>query len=227
MDHLVLGLGFVAMLVVLSAPIAFTAWHATRRRDVGEAAGGARRSYSAERLADAGTPTAVVTGVRFAFRDPAGQRISMVATLTGLVVAIATVVAALTFGTSLNRMVTTPERYGWTWGVLIDTSDRGAPPEVVDAVSADHRITGLTVGARGDVQLDGQPLSGYGFDPVRGHVLPTASKGRLPVSPDEIAVGATTLHRLGKGVGALDPRRRLSRATVRRDRPQQLRQRLQ
>jgi hypothetical protein len=118
-DGLVLGLGFVAMLLVLTVPVAVAAWRATRRRDVGEEARSARPSYSAERLADAGTPAPVVTGVRFAFRDPTGQRISMAATLTGLVVAVATVVAALTFGTSLDRMVTTPERYGWTWGVLI------------------------------------------------------------------------------------------------------------
>jgi hypothetical protein len=125
----------------------------------------------------------------------------MVATLTGLVVAVGTVVAALTFGTSLERMVTTPERYGWTWNVLIDTSDRGAKPEVVDRVAADDRLAGVTVGTRGDVQLDDQPVSGYGLDPVRGHALPAASEGRLPVAPDEIAVGARTLDQLGKRVG--------------------------
>jgi ABC-type lipoprotein release transport system permease subunit len=168
---------------------------------VADTAARSRPSYSAERLADAGIPASLLIGVRFAVRDPAGQRVSMVATLTGLVVAVATVVAALTFGTSLDRMISTPERYGWTWNVLIDTSDRGAEAEVVDAVTADRRLVGVTVGARGNVQLDGQPVSGYGFDPRRGHALPTASKGRLPQAPDEIAAGARTLNQLGKGVG--------------------------
>jgi len=200
-DGLVLGLGFVAILIVLVTPVVLTAWRATRRRGAADAAARSRPSFSAERLADAGTPTAVVAGVRFAFRDPAGQRISMVATLTGLVVAIATIVAALTFGTSLERMVTTPARYGWTWNVLIDTSDRGAEREVVDAVTSDRRLAAMTIGARGNVELDGQQVSGYGLDPIRGHALPSASKGRLPQSPDEIAAGARTLHQLGKGVG--------------------------
>ena len=143
----------------------------------------------------------MVTGVRFAFRDGDGRRVSILTTLFGLVVAAATVVAALTFGTSLDRMIETPVRYGWSWDALTDTYDNGASPEFIAALRDDERVAGLSIGTRGNVVLDEKPVTAYGFDHVRGHALPVASKGRMPRRPTEIALGAETLRTLDKGVG--------------------------
>ncbi len=155
----------------------------------------------AERLAGTGVPASVVTGVRFAFRDGDGRRVSILTTLFGLVVAGATVVAALTFGTSLDRMIETPARYGWTWDALIDTFDNGASPELAAALEDDTRIAGLTVGTRGNVTLAGRIVTGYGLDAVRGDAMPEPSEGRMPRGAGEVALGAETLRTLGKEVG--------------------------
>ncbi|HEX5586370.1 MAG TPA: ABC transporter permease, partial [Acidimicrobiia bacterium] len=119
----------------------------------------------------------------------------------GLVVAAATVIAALTFATSLDRMVETPARYGWTWDVLVDTADAGAGPDLVAALRSDHDASGLTIGTRGNVTLAGTPLTGYGLRVVRGQASPRASAGRMPQRATEIALGAETMRKLDKHVG--------------------------
>ena len=43
-----------------------------------------------------------------------------------MIIAVATVAAALTFGATLDRLVTTPRAYGWSWDSMIDTYDSGA-----------------------------------------------------------------------------------------------------
>jgi putative ABC transport system permease protein len=111
------------------------------------------------------------------------------------------VIAALTFGTSLDRMIETPARYGWTWDALTDTFDNGASPELVAALEDDTRIAGLTVGTRGNVTLAGRAVTGYGLDAVRGHALPEPSEGRMPRGAGEVALGAETLRTVGKEVG--------------------------
>jgi FtsX-like permease family len=200
-DALALGAGFVAIVVLLAVPTLVRAWRVARRRMVDEAANAERPVRVAERLAASGAPASLVTGVRFAFRDGDGRRVSILTTLFGLVVAAATVIAALTFGTSLDRMIETPARYGWNWDALTDTYDSGATPELVAALRDDQRAAGLTVGTRGNVTFDGTSFSGYGLEHVRGHALPQASEGRMPQRATEVALGAETLRTLGKDVG--------------------------
>ena len=97
----------------------------SRHRTVDDVANAERPVRLADRLAGSGAPASIVTGVRFAFRDGDGRRVSILTTLFGLVVAAATVIAALTFGTSLDRMIETPARYGWNWDAITDTYDSG------------------------------------------------------------------------------------------------------
>jgi hypothetical protein len=200
-DALVLGSGFVAIVVVLAVPTLARAWRVSRRRTVDDVANAERPVRVAERLAGSGAPASVVTGVRFAFRDGDGRRVSILTTLFGFVVAAATVVAALTFGTSLDRMIETPARYGWSWDAITDTYDSGASPELIAALHDDHRVAGLSIGTRGNVLFENTPFTGYGFDRVRGRALPVASEGRMPQRATEVALGAETLRTLGKDVG--------------------------
>jgi hypothetical protein len=199
-DTAVLGLGFVTVVLVLAIPTLLRAWRVVGRR--AEEIGPVERPVgTAERLASAGAPASLVTGVRFAFRDGTGRRVSMLTTLFGLVVAAATVIAALTFGISLDRMIETPARYGWTWDALVDTYDSGAPPDLIAALREDRRAAGLTIGTRGNLTFDGTSVVGYGFEQVRGRAVPRASKGRMPRTANEVALGAETLRTLGKDVG--------------------------
>jgi ABC-type lipoprotein release transport system permease subunit len=204
-DTLVVGVGFFAMAGVLGASVVVGAWRLARSSRLRAGSGPTpwRPSRMAERLGRIGAPTSVMNGVRFAVqRDRQTDGGSLAATLVGLVVAVATIGAALTFGTNLDQLVTTPGRYGWTWDALIDTYDNGASPALIKKLEHDRDISGLTVGARGsNIRLAGDVYQAFGFERLRGSVLPQATEGRFPRARDEIAFGAQTLRDLGRSVG--------------------------
>jgi hypothetical protein len=52
-----------------------------------------------------------------------------------------------------------------------------------------------------DIQLDGDPVTGWGFTPVRGTIEPEVVAGRTPRTSGEVALGSVTLDALGKSVG--------------------------
>ncbi|MET0627455.1 MAG: ABC transporter permease [Acidimicrobiia bacterium] len=202
-DAKAIGLGFGVIVLVFVVVVIARAWHITRGHGHEPAPTAARPMHAAERLARTGAPASLVTGFRCAFRDADGKRVSILSTLFGLVVATATVIAALTFATSLDRMVDTPARYGWTWDVLVDTADAGAGPDLIAELRRDQDAAGLTVGTRGNVTLEGTTLTGYGLDVVRGDASPRTRSGRMPERATEIALGAETMRGLGTRVGDL------------------------
>jgi len=80
------------------------------------------------------------------------------------------------------------------------SGDVGA--QAVPRLRADGFVSGFTVTAMGDVLLNGRndvPL--VAMQAIRGQVVPPMLAGRLPRTPDEIALGGRVLRALGKGVG--------------------------
>ncbi|MFI5047803.1 MAG: FtsX-like permease family protein, partial [Acidimicrobiia bacterium] len=199
-DWFVLGVGLPLIVAVLVAPSVLAAWRIARRGR--EAAEPWRPSRVAERVARAGGPVSAVSGVRFAVqRDRSSGATSLVTTLFGVVAAVAMIGAALVFSTNLDRLVTTPARYGWNWDALLDTYDEGATPDFVAKVVADHDLVGITVGSRATLLIDQRAVPAYGFSRVRGQAVPRVAEGRMPTGSREIALGAQTLRDLGKSVG--------------------------
>jgi hypothetical protein len=200
-DGFVFALGALAVFLVVAVPAAVLAWRQTARRPL-DAGASVRPSRVAERLGRAGAGASAVTGVRFALqRDRRTGATSLGGTLIGLVVAIATVGAALTFGASLDRLVTSPQRYGWNWDALVDTYEQNAPQNLIADISHDRDLPSVTIGTRGTVVSQGTTISAFGFRRLRGNALPQALKGRLPTARDEIALGAQTLRDLHRSVG--------------------------
>lgn len=200
----ILVLGAFALVLLLSAVVGWASWRRARAATLVARADDANRrpSFVADRLARMGASPSVTSGVRFALeRDRAQGAGPLATTLFGLVVAIMTIGAALTFATNLDRLVTTPHRYGWDWNTLIDTADEGADEAVVAEVRNDDSLSGVTVGTRAGVTIDGHVLPGYALDPVRGSANLTAIEGRLPTGADEVALGAQTLRELDRDVG--------------------------
>jgi hypothetical protein len=106
---LVAALGAVALLLALrSAP------HRRARR--GEAP---RRSSGLARAAAAvGMPPSAVTGIRFALEPgQGGDAVPVRSAILGAVLALLVVVGTVTFGASLNTLVSHPRLYGWNWDV--------------------------------------------------------------------------------------------------------------
>ena len=217
MNGLVLGAGFVAVIVLLLARVAVTAWRqASVRAATGSfgsvtAAGPERRPLLADRLAMAGASLTVVTGVRFALAPGRGRdSVPVRSALLGLAVAVAAVGGAVTFGANLLRLVDTPGLYGQTWDVSWDGEFVAlAPRQFAKITGTVPQITGVTFGLHGTVTIGGQggtapdtviPTIGLarGTGPL---MSPTVLEGRPPHTADEIVLGTSVLRQLGLSVG--------------------------
>ena len=128
--------------------------------------------------------------------------------LIGTTVAIASVLAAVVFGTSLIGLVATPHRYGQNWAQMLDLGFGGVtgaswprrswPRDPAVAASAAGNYGQLTVGATRTI------VPAIGIGPARGRDFLTLLAGRAPAAPDEIVLGAQTMRavhaRLGQTV---------------------------
>jgi ABC-type antimicrobial peptide transport system permease subunit len=207
----ILGLGLVALAVLPVLAIAPVAWRVART-DASQHAGPpepappSRLTRALARLG--GAPTAAI-GAQMAFEPGRGRAaVPVRSAMTGTVIAVAAVVAALVFGASLVRLVDTPRLYGqdWTLGLTFGFgSGPASGPQGVDAVLS--RVPGVAAyagGNSGQISVDGQQVAAIGIRPLHGgEVFPTLLDGRPPAAAHEIALGARTLRQLGKHVGDL------------------------
>jgi ABC-type lipoprotein release transport system permease subunit len=200
-DTRVAVVGFIGIVVPLLLVAAIAAW-VTSRAHRSDSATATRAPFLVDGMARSGAPVSAVTGLRFAFQaDRSGVSASSFATLFGLIVAIATTGAALTFGANLNRFVHTPSRYGWTWDARIQSNADPFTLQQVRQFRSDPDIRGITTGTYGVITLKGKQVSTYGLTPLGGNAMPIATSGRMPRAPDEIALGEQTLHDLHLSVG--------------------------
>lgn len=217
-DGPVVGAGLAAIVVLLLARVAVTAWRqASVRAAIGAVgsmppAGRDRRPLLADRLAVAGAPLAAVTGVRFALATGrGGQHVPVRGALLGLAVAIAAVGAAVTFGVNLVRLVNTPVLYGQTWDIAWDGQFASLPPDQFFAITGRiPQITDVTFGVHGTVSIDGRGVAAgpasvipaIGLAHGKGPVMsPTVLEGRAPRTSGEIVLGTSVLRQFGLRVG--------------------------
>ena len=210
-DVPVLAVGFAATVILLLARVAWPAWRlASARHAAGRDAAGApgRRSQAAERLARAGAPVSAVTGLRLAF-DPGQGRtaVPVRSALAGLVLSVAAVAAAVTFGANLLHLVHTPRLYGQTWDAEVDLGFGGITPQQFGRLTAHvPGLAGWTYGVHGTVTIGNTVIPAIGLVPGRGPVAsPTLLSGRLPHSAREIVLGTSVLRQIGKSIGQSVP----------------------
>ena len=210
-DVPVLDVGFAATVILLLARVAWPAWRlASARHAAGRDAAGApgRRSQAAERLARAGAPVSAVTGLRLAF-DPGQGRtaVPVRSALAGLVLSVAAVAAAVTFGANLLHLVHTPRLYGQTWDAEVDLGFGGFTPQQFERLTAHvPGLSGWTYGVHGTVTIGNTVIPAIGLVPGRGPVAsPTLLSGRLPHSAREIVLGTSVLRQIGKSIGQSVP----------------------
>jgi hypothetical protein len=205
----ILGLGLAAVAVLPVLVIAPVAWHVARAGAVRgsgppEPADGSRLAAALARLG--GVPTAAI-GARMAFEPGRGRgAVPVRSALTGTVIAVAAMVAALVFGTSLVRLVDTPRLYGqdWTLGLSLGFGSVPAwgPSGAGTVLSRVPGVTAYAGGNSGEISVDGQQVAAIGIQSLHGgDVFPTLLAGRPPAAADEIVLGARTLRQLGKHVG--------------------------
>jgi hypothetical protein len=137
--------------------------------------------------------------VRFALLAPNSVSTPVRPALAGACIGAVGVVAVAVIGSSLDRLVDTPARWGTTWDVAIDTA------EVDRERVLDDRDIGAAAVGRFDEQvtIDDREALAMTLDPVKGDLTPTVIEGREPRAADEVALGRDTLEELGLPVGSV------------------------
>lgn len=203
-DWLVLGAGGATLLVLLTAMLTWLAWRAVRYE--GELPS-ARSSAVVRGAIRAGLPVTLIAGIRHALERGSGRmRAPVRATLTGSVVAVMALVAALVFGASLTGLVGQPVKYGWNWNLLIQSQGGWGswPPGSLDqTIAAQPGVAGWA--ELGFAQLSIRdtevPTMGLVQHNAAHPVEPPTTSGHPLSGPNQIELGAVTMRQLGLHLG--------------------------
>jgi ABC-type lipoprotein release transport system permease subunit len=198
----VLGLGFAVLLVALGVITVVIA-----RRVLGHRTRGTREtalgfgSRVGRFAAELGLPVTAVVGVRFAL-EPGRDRdaVPLRSALVGSVLALAIVVATLTFGASLSTLVSRPALFGWNWSYALYANGNGVPPQAERLLASDPYVEAYSGVKFADVQIDGVTVPS---DVMRNYAKVTAPilAGHEVDGAGQIVLGAETMKQLHKHLG--------------------------
>ncbi len=205
-DWTVLGLGVAALVVSLTSLAVILGYRtAAVRADLRGRRSDVHRSRAVGAAASAGLPPTAVTGVRFALEPGSGPnavpvRSAILGTTLALLVAIATV----TFGASLNALVSHPVLYGWNWSYELSAGEGGVVPgaHITRLLDDDHHVAAWSSIDFATMRLDGQPEPAIA-ERSGATVAPPILSGHAVEASDQIVLGTVTLAQLHKHLGDL------------------------
>ncbi len=205
-DWTVLGCGSVLLVVVLSSVALLMAVRESPQRVARRTGGTERSSKAADAAAAVGLPPAAVTGIRSAFgAGSRGDAAPVRSALLGSVLAVVVVVTSITFGASLNSLVSRPALYGWNWDYALLSGFSGAEDlpaaETADLLDHDRAIAHWAGIYFGTVQLDGRAVPALAESP-NAPVNPPLLSGHGLASPSEVVLGTSTLAMLHEHIGS-------------------------
>ncbi|MBV9409998.1 MAG: FtsX-like permease family protein [Acidimicrobiia bacterium] len=199
------ALASVGIVVVVAACLGIAALPAVRR-SAAKRGEPLRPSTVVRRLVRAGAPAPAVVGSRFAL-EPGGGGLA-VPTRTAFAAAVLGalgLVATTAIAGSLQRVSTTPTRYGAPGDAKVsDVTD-----DVVARLNADRRLGSVLVVRTAEVLINGEPLNGIAVDEHTSAPRYPVLSGRAPAGAGEVALGPAALQRtrthLGDTVVVGDP----------------------
>ncbi|HLX88066.1 MAG TPA: FtsX-like permease family protein, partial [Acidimicrobiales bacterium] len=151
--------------------------------------------------AASGVPAPAVVGLRFALEPEAGGDVVPVrSAIIGATLALGVLMATVTFGASLDTLVSTPRLYGWNWDAALPSG--GDIPQARAAQLLDHdpfvaHWSGynyglLAVGGTLTPVLGATPEAAVGPPLLSGHGVERS---------DEVVLGSITMTALHKHLG--------------------------
>jgi hypothetical protein len=139
-----------------------------------------------------------LAGAAFALTAGDGRRhVPVRMSLIGCVVGVAGLVGGATFSASLDRLVDTPNRWGWNADFGIADVDDAT----VAAAVADPRLSAVSDLYSAEVSIAGRPSDAYAVRKRSGDAGWVLQQGRQPASPTEVVLGAKLANQLGLRVG--------------------------
>ncbi len=203
-DRTVLGLGGLLLFATLGAVSYLVARRESPYRVQQRAHDARPRTVGLLADVSGRLPLSATTGLRFAFETGAGRTaVPVRSVMAGTTIALASLVAAVTFGASLQHLVSHPRQFGWDWDVaLIDSAGYGnTKPEATKALlRSDPDIEAWSGAFFGGDAIDGHNLPLLGMVPG-STVVPPVREGRMILASDEIVLGSATLESLHKHIG--------------------------
>lgn len=201
-DWTVLGGGFALFVLVLSATAVVLAYRGAPARAALRAERAARRPSRAVGAAVAsGLPPPAVAGLRMALGSGNGTAaVPMRSTIAGTVLAVVVLVSTVTFGASLDHLVSHPALYGWNWDQALVAGADIPQAQATSLLDADHDVAAWSGVYTSTLNLDGTPTPVLGVTPG-APVGPPILNGNPIDGPGQIVVGAVTLTQMGKHIG--------------------------
>jgi hypothetical protein len=202
-DWKVLSFGALA---VVAGVLALTIVAALRSTRTAPSDQRARRPALGTRIAGAlagtGLSPAATTGLRMATEPGSGNHaVPLRSAAFGAAFGVFGLSALMVFTSSLGHLSSTPRLYGWTFDFKAETTDIQRCDGTDAGISRLPGVASLGVACYEDMQFAGRPTIGWGLVPVKGTLGPAIVAGHEPRTPNEVALGATTMHALAKRIG--------------------------
>ena len=151
-----------------------------------------------------GLPVSGVAGLRFAFESGHGRStVPARSVIVGAVLALTVVVATLTFGASLNTLISHPNLYGWNFDYAYYSTDGYGPvPTAIvhPLLSRDHTVATTTGAYFGTVQIQGQVVPVLA-ESAHAAITPPVLTGHRIDGRGQIVLGSATLAQLHEKLG--------------------------
>jgi hypothetical protein len=204
-DWVVLGAGLVVLICGLAAIAIVLGYRgAPHRVEQRNRLLPAATSTLAQAAAAAGLPAPGVVGVRMAFESGRGRTaVPVRSALAGTALAVALVVASVTFGSSLQTLVKKPALYGWNWTYMLNqvgSGGAGVPPQALALLGHDRDVAAVTGVNYNDLDIDGQNFP-FLFGDTHASISPPILSGRALDGTGQIVLGAATMAQLHKHLG--------------------------
>jgi hypothetical protein len=203
-DWAVLALGVVGVVTFVLLVAFLAAVRATRTLSMDRPRATRRRGATiVEAAGGLGLRPPVTNGLRMAVQPGNGETaVPVRSAFLGAMFGVTGVIAVLVFAASLNHIVGTPRLYGWTWDFKAPDDSFSTPCNRTDfGLAAVPGVADVAAVCYEDMQINGRPVTGWGFTQVRGSIEPEVVAGRAPQGPGEVALGSVTLHSLGARIG--------------------------
>ena len=163
-------------------------------------------SRVAARAASSGLAAPGVEGLRLAL-DPGGPDagVPVRSAIVGAVAAVAILATTLTFGASLDRLVSHPALYGWNWSAMMlggYGAEEDLPgPQATAALDHDRLVAAWSGVYFKGLSVDGVRVPAIGVTPG-AHVAPPILSGHGVDGPGQVVLGADTLALLRVHLGS-------------------------